>query len=213
MSNRYLGQVVHFLHEKYEGVRRWLNNEKVYYEIGGIVPPFDIDVSVELRSPAQIKLDKDCVIKARAILNGRSSFCKYGVELGENTYVKENCYFDAYDGFIRTKGFCAFGQNTIIHGGGGVEIGKYVITGANCYIISSNHQYTSQDFPIMLQGDRRKGIVIGENVWLGGSVIVLDGVNIGSNSVIGAGTVLTKSIPKNSVVYNDNNVITKTIYK
>ena len=43
---------------------------------------------------------------------------------------------------------------------------------------------------------RAKGIIIEDNVWLGGSVVVLDGVRIGRNSVIGAGTIVTKDVPK-----------------
>jgi len=41
-------------------------------------------------------------------------------------------------------------------------------------------------------------IVIGKNVWLGGGVIVLSGVNIGDNSVVGAGSIVTKNIAANS---------------
>lgn len=65
----------------------------------------------------------------------------------------------------------------------------------------------------MLQGDKRKGIIIEDNVWLGGSVVVLDGVRIGRNSVIGAGTIVTKDVPKNSLLYNKNNIQIKEIYK
>jgi maltose O-acetyltransferase len=44
-----------------------------------------------------------------------------------------------------------------------------------------------------------KPIVIGDNVWLGGGVIVCPGVSIGENSVIGAGSVVAKDIPANAV--------------
>ena len=42
-------------------------------------------------------------------------------------------------------------------------------------------------------------IVIGENVWLGGGAIVLPGISIGSNSVVGAGAVVTRDLPENVV--------------
>lgn len=42
-------------------------------------------------------------------------------------------------------------------------------------------------------------ITIGDNVWIGGSCVVLPGVTIGSNCVIGAGSVVTKDIPDNSI--------------
>jgi galactoside O-acetyltransferase len=44
-------------------------------------------------------------------------------------------------------------------------------------------------------------ITIGDNVWLGGNVMVLPGVTIGENSVIGAGSVVTKDIPANVVAF------------
>nr|WP_254007635.1 DapH/DapD/GlmU-related protein [Rhizobium sp. L1K21] len=64
----------------------------------------------------------------------------------------------------------------------------------------------------MLQGDVRKGISIGSNVWVGGNVTILDGVNIGSNCVIGAGTLVAKSVPENTVVFNAIEPITRKVY-
>ena len=46
-------------------------------------------------------------------------------------------------------------------------------------------------------------ITIGNNVWIGGGVIVLPGVTIGDNSVIGAGSVVTKDIPANSLAFGN----------
>jgi maltose O-acetyltransferase len=54
----------------------------------------------------------------------------------------------------------------------------------------------------MLQEDRRIGIKIGRNVWIGGQVVVLDGVVIGDNCVIGAGTVVTKNVPSNTLIFD-----------
>lgn len=213
MPNRIIGHILYKATSLLSMVSTSIRNHKNFYLLKNIELPFNIEKQVELRTPNQIKLHKDCTIKARTIINGRSSKKEFGINFGENTYLKENCYFDAYGGFIEIKGFCAFGQNTIIHGGGGVEIGKNVITGSNCYLISSNHNYESKEFPIMLQGDKRKGIIIEDNVWLGGSVVVLDGVRIGRNSVIGAGTIVTKNVPKNSLLYNKNNIQIKEIYK
>lgn len=44
-----------------------------------------------------------------------------------------------------------------------------------------------------------KPIEIGDNVWIGGNVVVLPGVKIGNNSVIGAGSVVNKDIPENTI--------------
>jgi len=213
MPNRFIGKIIHTGWKIKDKISLTLHNHLIFYLIKNIKTPFCIERDVVFRTPEQIKIEKDCTIKTRTIINGRSKKGDFGVILGENTYLKENCYFDSYSGFVHIDGFCAFGQNTIIHGGGGVKIGKHVITGANCYIISSNHNYNSIEFPIMLQGDKRKGIIIEDNVWLGGSVIVLDGVTIGKNSIIGAGTVVTKDVPPNTLIYNENNLKSKIIYR
>ncbi|RDX17212.1 maltose acetyltransferase, partial [Bifidobacterium longum] len=54
-------------------------------------------------------------------------------------------------------------------------------------------------------------IVIGDNVWLGGGVIVCPGVTIGNNSVIGAGSVVTKDIPANVVAVGNPCRVIRTI--
>lgn len=213
MPNRIIGSFIYKGYRIKNFIVKIIHNNIIFYCVKNIKKPFNIDVDVEMRTPSQIKIEKNCIIKSRSIINGRSNKEKFGVAFGENTYLKENCYFDAYNGFIHIEGFCAFGQNTIIHGGGGVKIGKYVIVGANCYIIASNHAYGSMEFPIILQGDKRKGIIIGDNVWIGGGVIILDGVTVGKNSIIGAGSVITKNVPSNTLVYNKNNLQERIIYK
>lgn len=50
------------------------------------------------------------------------------------------------------------------------------------------------------QGTTEKGISIGNNCWVGSGTVFLDGVTVGSGCVIGANSVVTKSIPNNSVV-------------
>lgn len=82
---------------------------------------------------------------------------------------------------------------------GRVTIGKHCFIGPNCQLYTPNH-HASDKFL------RREGwqydapITIGDDCWLGGSVIILPGVTIGENVVIGAGSVVTKDILSNSMV-------------
>ena len=55
--------------------------------------------------------------------------------------------------------------------------------------------------PIRAQPKYAAGIVVEDNVWIGAGARVLDGVTIGSGSVIGAGAIVTKSIPRRCVAY------------
>lgn len=92
---------------------------------------------------------------------------------------------------------------------GKVTIGKNVFMGPSIHIYAVNHPVD----PTL----RRTGIEIGQDVtieddvWLGGCVVVLPGVTIGHGSTIGAGSVVTKDIPCNSVAVGNPAKVVKTI--
>jgi maltose O-acetyltransferase len=54
-------------------------------------------------------------------------------------------------------------------------------------------------------------VIIGDNVWIGGSVTILPGVTIGDNVTIGAGSVVTKDIPSNSIAVGNPCKVIKTL--
>lgn len=159
----------------------------------------DLDSTLDCRYPQQISLGERTIIKSHVILNGRSTARKCGIKFDTDVYIKEYNYLDSYGGFIEIVGPCAIGQFCVFHGGGGLQIGKYVMFGPQCSVIASNHIFDDLEMPYMLQGDRRRGIIIEDNVWIGGGSVILDGVRVGRNAVIGAGAIVTKDIPANSI--------------
>jgi maltose O-acetyltransferase len=83
----------------------------------------------------------------------------------------------------------------------GLIIGKNVEMGPDVIFIDVNHNISNTDVPIIFQGDDiPKAIIIGDDVWIGARSIILPGVHVGKGTVIGAGTVLTKSTEEYSVV-------------
>lgn len=104
--------------------------------------------------------------------------CDYGynIEIGEKFYANHNL-------LILDCAKVTFGDNVFI--------------GPNCSFYTPNHpldaKTRNQEIEIA------KPIKVGNNVWFGGSVTVLPNVTIGDNCVIGAGSVVTKDIPKNSL--------------
>jgi len=90
----------------------------------------------------------------------------------------------------------AIGDYVVIWGGGGVMIGNDVLIAAHSVISSESHDPNADIFRL---SHLNKPIVIEDNVWIGASVMVMPGVTIGSNSVVGAGSVVTKDIPPDSV--------------
>lgn len=98
---------------------------------------------------------------------------------------------------------CRIGEATFInHGAYLMDAGKITV-GSHCFIGPNCGMYTA--IHAMLPEERNRGIerakpiVLGDNVWLGGDVTILPGVTIGSNTVIGAGSVVTKDIPSGVV--------------
>ena len=79
-----------------------------------------------------------------------------------------------------------------------VHIGARSMLGPNCQLYTAGHPV--HDWEMRSGGwENGKPITIGEDVWLGGNVTVVGGVSIGDRCVIGAGTVVTKDIPADSI--------------
>lgn len=101
-------------------------------------------------------------------------WCDYGrnIEIGENFYTNHNC---------------------IILDGAKVIFGDNVFIAPNCTFSTAGHPLDSEQ--------RNQGleyaypIIVGDNVWFGASVTVLPGIKIGSNTVIGAGSIVNRDIP------------------
>ena len=79
---------------------------------------------------------------------------------------------------------------------GDIRIGNKVIFGPFCHLISDTHDYEKD----ISKGKGSRRIIIGNNVWIASNVKILKGVNIGDNCVIGAGSVVDKNVPNNSIV-------------
>lgn len=104
--------------------------------------------------------------------------CDYGynIEIGENFYSNHNL--------------------TILDGNK-VKFGDNVFIAPNCGFYTAGHP---TDYETRNKGlEYAKPIEVGNNVWIGGNVVVLPGVKIGDNVVIGAGSVVNKDIPPNAV--------------
>lgn len=108
--------------------------------------------------------------------------CDYGynIEIGENFYSNYNC---------------------IILDCAKVKIGNNVLFGPNVSLFTAGHPL---DVDLRNQGfEFASPISIGNNVWIGGNVVVNPGVEIGENTVIGAGSVVTKNIPSHVIAFGN----------
>ena len=138
----------------------------------------------------------------------RYFLCKYIFEsMGENVLIKRNAYFG--DGAkIRIGNNSQIGINSIMDND--VVIGNDVTMGPDVIIYTSSHEYKNLGIPINQQGEKpHRQVTIGNNVWIGARCIILPGVSIGDNAIIGANTVVTKDVPKNAVFFGTEGHVVK----
>ena len=118
------------------------------------------------------------------------------IEIGNNFYAASDCYIAA-----------------VRH----IKLGDNVTFASRCTVIDHAHgvgDYSDINTPVMLRKLGVKGdIIIEDNVWLCEGVVVLSGVRIGKNSIIGANAVVTKDIPANSIAVGIPAKVIKTIQR
>lgn len=93
-----------------------------------------------------------------------------------------------------------------------VTLEENVLLARNVYISDHSHKYTDIDLPVMAQGlDKIQPVLIKQGAWLGQNVVVCPGVTIGAGSVVGANSVVVKSIPDHCVAAGAPARVLKTI--
>lgn len=118
-------------------------------------------------------------------------------EVGENCYIEPPFHSNWGGKNVHLGKNVYFNFNVTIVDDTHVYIGDYTMLGPNVVIATAGHPILPELREKALQFNMP--VKIGKNCWLGAGVIVLPGVTIGDNTVIGAGSVVTKDIPANVV--------------
>jgi maltose O-acetyltransferase len=85
---------------------------------------------------------------------------------------------------------------TVLFGSGGIVIGRDVLISSNCSIFSITHRVDALERGLLYRETRSMApVVVGNNVWIGTGASILPGVSIGENTIVGAGSVVTHSLP------------------
>lgn len=96
---------------------------------------------------------------------------------------------------------CHIGEGSSLWAGdesGRIIIGHCVSLAPDVFITASDYQF-KKGIPFRQQPKRDRDVIIGDDVWLGNKVIVTAGVTIGDGCIVGAGAVVTKDLPANSI--------------
>lgn len=147
----------------------------------------DITYELNRSRPSQTKERMEILRKLFGKTKGNFTivspfFCDYGynIEIGENFFMNMDC---------------------VILDGAKVKFGDNVFVAPHCGFYTAGHPL---DVERRISGlEYALPITVGNNVWIGAHVCVLPGVSIGDNTVIGAGSVVTKNIPANVLAYGN----------
>lgn len=147
------------------------------------------------RHPHKIRIGAGTIIDDFAVLDAKGEE-NDGIDIGACAYIGRNAILSCKEGSIRLGDHTNISANCTLLSETAILLGQYCFLAGNCYLVAGgNHSFADVSKPIMLQPSLAKGgIRIGDDVWLGAGVIVLDGIAIGSHSVIGAGSVVSISL-------------------
>jgi acetyltransferase-like isoleucine patch superfamily enzyme len=159
---------------------------------------------VTVRNPGHITQDGVLILEDFAEVQGLSS---RGIQFGSGVVVGRYASIrpSGYYGREIGEGMIIGSQSNIgpycfIGCGGFVTIGSRVMMGQGVRILAEQHEFADTSLAMREQGVARRGIVIGDDCWLGSGSTVLDGVRLETGTVVAAGAVVTKSFPARSVI-------------
>ncbi len=187
----FLGYLFRMTQEKRDKFQSNLNMAKYYARVKckSLCHRYNL-LSPEMMSVRQVLLKQILGKTGLMFMVEQPFMCDYGynIKLGESFYSNHNL-------LILDSAPVVFGDNVLI--------------GPNCSFYTSMHPLDAQ---LRLQGcETSQPITIGNNVWICGNVTVLPGVTIGENCVIGAGSIVNKDVPANTLAIGRPCVVKREI--
>jgi len=152
-------------------------------------------INVALRHPHKIEIGDNVIIDDNCLLDAKGKD-NAGIRIGNGVFLGRNSILSCKNGDIVLGENVNIGFNCELFSGSRVTLGNDTLVAAYCYFIGGDHNPMDVEASVTRQGSRSEGISVGEKCWFGAGVKVLDAVTIGRNSIIGAGAVVTRSVPE-----------------
>jgi acetyltransferase-like isoleucine patch superfamily enzyme len=167
--------------------------------------------NMTIRHPGKIEIGDHVVFDDNTVIDAKGKG-NSGILIGNNVLIGRNTIVSCKGGDIEIGDYSNIGPNNTLISETSLSIGKYVFTAGQCYLIAGgNHSYNKKDMPIWDQPSVSKGgIRIEDDIWIGASTTILDGVTIEKGSVIGASSLVLKPIPPYSIAAGSPARVIKT---
>ena len=119
-------------------------------------------------------------------------------DINTNSVIKRGVYFGTGENIVMGNN-SQLGENSRVPNN--LIVGNNVMMGLEVLILGVKHGYKNSNLPPIDQGyEKVDPVVIKDGAWIGARVIILPGIKVGENCVIGAGSVVTKDVEKNTIV-------------
>lgn len=160
----------------------------------------------------QLTFAKDIDLDPSVQFQFQTSNCR--LSLGDGVIIRGSCNFLLTENAqIKIGKNVFFNRLCSLNAMHLIEIGDNTIFGEGVKIYDHNHLFRDREVLVKDQGYKKAPIEIGKNCWIGSNCIILPGVQIGDNVVIGAGTLVNKSIPSNTLVVGKRDLYQESLSK
>ena len=153
---------------------------------------------VVLRHPHKVRLGDGVTVDDLVVLDAKGSTNR-GIDVGRGVFLGRGTILSCKDGDIAIGDHGNFGFHCEVFSGSSVTVGKHGLFAAQSYLVGGGHEFERPELAVIDQPRSSRGIVLGDNVWLGTGAKVLDGVRIGRDVVVGANAVVNADLPDGAI--------------
>lgn len=163
--------------------------------------------NLTLRQPGNIEIGAGTLIDDFAVLDAKSEQAP-AIIVGERCLIARGAKLSSgYSGSVKIGNETIIGDNALVHGPGGIEIGSKVLVSDGATLNAGRHIYDDRERAILDQGITVCGIKVEDDVWIGTGAIILDGVALHHGCVVEAGSVVREDVPPYAVVRGNPAVV------
>lgn len=153
--------------------------------------------SLTLRCPGRVHLGSNVLVDDLVVLDAKGESSR--IDIGDGVLIGRGSILSCSDATISLGDYVSIGPFSHFASKSRISIGSSVGIGSDVHVIAGGYDTTDPGRPAIMQERVSKGITIEDAVWVGVGARILDGVTIGRNSIIGAGSVVTRDVAPFSV--------------